>query len=60
MARRRVGWTLALTIAAVGLARCSEPTGPLWGPNSPRNSAGEVIDPQTGVVIPGYPSGGVN
>jgi hypothetical protein len=40
------------------LGACATSTGPLYGPSSPRNSIGEVVDPQTGVVIPGYPQGG--
>lgn len=42
--------TLLLLVAA-----CTTTSGPLYGPDAPRNGAGEVIDPQTGLVIPGFP-----
>lgn len=47
-----------LSGAAVVLASCNTTTGPLYGPNSPRNGAGDVVDPQLGTIIPGYPTGG--
>jgi hypothetical protein len=40
------------------LAACAPTHGPLWGPDSPRNGAGEVVNPATGTVIPGYPQNG--
>jgi hypothetical protein len=38
------------------LAACDlPPPTPTWGPNSPRNGAGQPVDPVLGTVIPGYP-----
>ena len=52
----RVSLLVALAFLATVLQGCAEST-PLWGPASPRNGAGDVVDPQGGFVIPGYPSG---
>lgn len=43
------------------LAGCAPSTGPMWGPNSPRNGAGQPVDPVYGTPIPGYttPYGGI-
>jgi hypothetical protein len=55
--RRDRGMAL-LVLAALSLAACTPMTqGPSWGPNSPRNGGGEVVDPTTGITIPGYPQG---
>lgn len=35
------------------LAGCVDPS-PLWNPNSPRNGAGQPVDPIYGTPIPGY------
>jgi hypothetical protein len=38
------------------LAACDFHSTPLWGPNSLRNGANQVIDPVLGVPIAGYPN----
>jgi hypothetical protein len=50
----------AMILAGLGallvvLAGCG-PATPTWGPNSPRNGAGQPVDPIYGTPIPGYPS----
>jgi hypothetical protein len=51
---------LVLSMAALSLAGCAGAT-PMWGPNSPRNGAGQPVDPIYGTPIPGYttPYGGL-
>jgi hypothetical protein len=59
MVRIPVAWPIVVVAgAAVVLAACTVTHGPLWGPDSPRNGAGEVVEPDTGTILPGYPTGG--
>jgi hypothetical protein len=46
----------AVIFATIWLAACDFHSTPLWGPNSPRNGANQVIDPVLGVPIAGYPN----
>lgn len=39
---------------ALSLAACAQAT-PSWGPDSPRNGAGEPVDRVFGTPLPGYP-----
>jgi len=38
------------------LAGCAQST-PAWGPNSPRNGAGQLVDPVYGTPLPGQTMG---
>lgn len=42
--------------SAIGLSLggCARAT-PSWGPDTPRNGAGQPVDPVYGIPIPGYP-----
>jgi len=42
-------------VLAIVLGGCSQAT-PAWGPGSPRNGAGQPVDPIYGTPLPGYPS----
>jgi hypothetical protein len=53
LSRNRAAVVAALAALAL-LCGCAGPSSPLYGPNSPRNGAGEVVDPATGVAVPGY------
>jgi hypothetical protein len=53
--RRRGAPIAAMIVALLALAACDMHSTPLWGPNSPRNGGNEVVDPVTGVPIPGFP-----
>ena len=41
---------LAMLLAGCGQAR------PAWGPGTPRNGAGQPVDPIYGTPLPGYPA----
>jgi hypothetical protein len=43
-----------LCVAAMLLAGCSA-SRPAWGPGTPRNGAGQPVDPIYGTPLPGYP-----
>jgi hypothetical protein len=43
-----------LCALAIMLAGCADAT-PTWGPNTPRNGAGQPVDQILGTPIPGYP-----
>jgi hypothetical protein len=51
--RRRAALLVALVTMAL-LSGCATGNGPLWGADAPRNGAGEVVDPATGLAVPGY------
>ncbi|MGO8917738.1 MAG: hypothetical protein ACLQJR_17685 [Stellaceae bacterium] len=42
-----------LCLVAMLLAGCSE-ARPAWGPGTPRNGAGQPVDPTLGTPLPGY------
>jgi hypothetical protein len=46
---------IALT-ALLTVAGCTPTAGPLWTPETPRNGAGQPVDPVYGTPIPGYPA----
>jgi len=51
-------WIAALIAALpILLAGCTPTNGPLWGPNSPRNGAGQFVDPVLGTPLPGQTMG---
>jgi hypothetical protein len=55
--KRRSHADLALAIvAALLLAGCAAAT-PAWGPNSPRDGAGQFVDPRLGTPLPGQTIG---
>jgi hypothetical protein len=58
MPKRRTiqAWVILLAAAAM-LAGCNDPD-PLWGPQTPRNGAGDPIDSHTGLGLPGAPNSG--
>jgi hypothetical protein len=45
---------LAALLSLGMLGGCAADRGPLYGRDAPRNGAGEVVDPTTGLAIPGY------
>jgi hypothetical protein len=48
---------LAIVIAGtLLLAGCAAAT-PAWGPDSPRNGAGQYVDPHLGTALPGQTMG---
>jgi hypothetical protein len=49
---------LALCATALLLAGCVSAPGTYPDPNGPRNGDGLLVDPQTGVVLPGQPDVG--
>ncbi len=49
--KRRSVLVLALCAAALLLAGCY--TGPGYDPYGPRNSEGLLVDPRTGITLPG-------
>ena len=44
-----------LCVAAMLLGGCDQ-ARPAWGPGTPRNGAGQPIDPTYGTPLPGYPT----
>jgi PBP1b-binding outer membrane lipoprotein LpoB len=46
----------AAVLLALLLAGCANGASP--GPNVPRNGAGQPVDPQTGLPLPGTPAPG--
>ena len=40
------------------LGACSMASTPLYGPDTPRNGAGQPVDSVYGIPLPGYPSRG--
>jgi hypothetical protein len=52
--KERMAAAAGLCALAVVLAGCGEAT-PTWGPGSPRNGAGQPVNPIYGTPIPGYP-----
>lgn len=52
--------TAMLGASVVLLAGCGivSPPGTYPDPNGPRNGMGLLVDPRTGVVLPGQPEGG--
>lgn len=44
---------LALAAGALLLAGCASPPGTYPDPNGPRDGDGLLVDPQTGIVLPG-------
>ena len=53
---RRSGADVAVMIVAVlSLAACA--ATPAWEPNSPRNGAGQFVDPRLGTPLPGQTMG---
>ncbi len=54
MSADRLGVAAVVWIAAMALAGCV-PGPPLFGPDTPRNGAGQPVDPVYGLPLPGYP-----
>jgi hypothetical protein len=54
--RRSCGQLAAAVAAALLLAGCAAAT-PAWGPNSPRDGAGQFVDPHLGTPLPGQTMG---
>jgi hypothetical protein len=54
---RRAAMPLALAaglcLVAILLGGCAE-ARPAWGPGTPRNGAGQPVDPTFGTPLPGY------
>ncbi len=48
----------ALAALGIMLGACSMPSTPLYGPDTPRNGAGQPVDSVYGIPLPGYPSRG--
>jgi hypothetical protein len=59
--KSRVHFVLSLVFCAGALlvSGCVSPTGTYPNPNGPRNGNGVLVDPQTGIVLPGESEGGV-
>jgi hypothetical protein len=55
--RRRVAASL-LGLSAILLAGCVSPPGTYPDPSGPRNGDGFLVDPRTGVTLPGQPEAG--
>jgi hypothetical protein len=53
--RPAVPWALAagLCLVAILLGGCAG-ARPAWGPSTPRNGAGQPVDPTFGTPLPGY------
>jgi hypothetical protein len=47
--------TVSIVVATLLLAGCISQPGTYPDPNGPRNGAGFLIDPNTGVELPGQP-----
>jgi hypothetical protein len=54
--RRTCGNLVVAIAAALLLASCGVAT-PAWGPNSPRDGAGQYVDPRLGTPLPGQTMG---
>ncbi len=52
--RERRMAAVELCALAIMLVGCSTAT-PTWGPDTPRNGAGQPVDQTFGTPIPGYP-----
>ena len=52
--------SLLSMVGMVGLllAGCGPPPGPRPDPNGPRSGTGFLVDPQTGITLPGQPDNG--
>jgi hypothetical protein len=48
---------LAVAIAAALLLAGCIAVAPAWGPNSPRDGAGQFVDPRLGTPLPGQTMG---
>lgn len=44
-----------LCLMAMLLGACAQ-ARPAWGPGTPRNGAGQPVDPTFGTPLPGYPT----
>lgn len=47
-----------LGVGAALLTGCAQPGASPYSPGMPSNGAGEPVDPQTGLVLPGIQQGG--
>jgi hypothetical protein len=60
VARSRLPYITALGAALLVVAGCAavSPVGSYPNPDGPRNGTGFLVDPKTGVTLPGQPEAG--